>query len=489
MRIALTLALVLLATPAQAAACLDVEAAGLRCERWSATYDFPGGHATQGIDMAFDTIATEDLVYVTGQSWRDEKNHYDFVTIAYDPETGTAVWTSRYDGPGDEHDIPQSMALSPDGARLYVAGWVHMNPVGEGADYATVAYDAATGEELWDATYDGGPDDSAYGVAVSPDGEWVYVTGKSGSLYENMDLATVAYRAEDGTQAWVTRTSSQPGAGEDIGISPVVSADGETLYVTGSGGTTWMTHAYRGGEAVEGEPDPGTVLWTSTYSRGYAYWNALSPGGDVLYVSGSKHNTGGGLLVPDWDYAAMALDTATGEQLWMGTYAAPDPGLDVPYANALSGDRLYLTGSSRGTGVELNADMVTVAFDVADGSLAWSHRADNPAIAFEGGGDVAVSPDGATVYAGGWSATGFGGPGTTVMTAHDAGTGTPSWTARYHGVRAHDETDFIDAIAVAPDGGAVYATGRASYATDPDDPAGIEPGRNGADILTLAYEA
>lgn len=480
--------LVVLAAPAGAGVCVPAEATGLRCERWAATYDHPGGRGTQGIDMAFDTIATADLVYVTGQSWRDEKDHYDFVTIAYDPGTGQPVWTSRYDGPGDEHDIPQSMALSPDGTRLYVAGWVRMNPVGEGADYATVAYDSATGEELWDATYDGAPDDSAYGVAVSPDGAWVYVTGKSGLQHSDMDIATVAYRAEDGAQAWVTRTSSQPGGGEDIGISPVVSPDGRTLYVTGAGGTTWITHAYRAGEAVEGEPEPGTVLWTSTYSRGYAYWNALSPGGDVLYMSGSKHNATGGLLVPDWDYAAVALDTTTGEQLWVATYAAPEPGLDVPYANALHGDRLYLTGSSRGSGAELNTDMVTVAFDTADGSLVWSHRADNPAIAFEGGGDVAVSPDGATVYAGGWSATGFGGPGTAVMTAHDAGTGAPAWTARYHGARAHDETDFIDAIAVAPDG-AVYATGRASFATDPDDPAGLQPGRNGADILTLAYDA
>ena len=476
---------------AQTVPCSPVPLVDDRCERWVAIYDHPGGHGTTGIDMAFDTVTDGTLVYVTGQSWADQKDHYDFATIAYDAATGAQRWLSRYDGPGDEHDIPQSMVLSPDKTRLYITGWVHMNPVGEGSDYATIALDAATGDLLWDATYEGPDegDDAAYGVAVSPDGEWVYVTGKSGIGFENMDFATIAYRADSGEEAWVSRFSLLPGAGEDAGISPVVSPDGKTVYVTGAAGTTWATLAYRAGEAVEGEPEPGTLLWSATDQKGYAYWIALSPDGDTVYATGSKHfTTGGGLLLPNWDYATVAYDAATGTRRWEATYAAPNPGLDVPFAHALSpsGDRIYLTGSSRGTGHELNTDLVTVAFDTADGHLVWSHRDDNPALAFEGGGDVVVSPDGSRVYAGGWSAAGFGAPGLGVVRAYTEA-GTVAWSARYNGVHTADENVFIDAVAIAPDGGTVYATGRAQYGSDPSDPANQQPGTNSVDIVTLAY--
>jgi DNA-binding beta-propeller fold protein YncE len=485
------------AQPVSGAPCVAVPVADDRCEAWVTVYDHPGGHGTTGIDMPFDLLTSPDgkTVYVTGQSWQDQKDHYDFATVAYDAVTGQQRWLARYDGPGDEHDIPQNMALSKDGSRLYVVGWVHMSPVGEGSDYATVAYDTATGQQLWDATYDGsdGHDDAAYGIAVSPDGALVYVTGKSGHQHANMDFATVAYRAETGEQAWVARYSSLPDAGEDTGLSVVVAPDGRTLYMTGAAGTTWTTIAYHAGEREENEPEAGTVRWTATHQKGYAYWIALSPDGTTLYVSGSEHRTGGGgVLVQNWDYGVIAYDAATGQQRWFGFYAAPNPGFDVPFGHALSpsGDRIYLTGSSRGSGVEIETDLVTAAFDTANGNLVWSNRYENPAFAFEGGGDVAVSPSGTRVYVTGWSTAGFGAPGDMVLRAHDAtNNGSVVWNARFNSGRTAQEQGFGDAIAVAPDGTRVFATGRAAYQGDPDDPLNQQAGGNSTDYVTMAYPA
>src|SRR5437867_4313849 len=65
-------------------------------------------------------------------------------------------------------------------------------------------------DRLGVAIYDGGDDDAASDVVVSPDGSHVYVTGWSGSStppgsYPNYDYATVAYDVATGTQSWVAR--------------------------------------------------------------------------------------------------------------------------------------------------------------------------------------------------------------------------------------------------------------------------------------------
>jgi outer membrane protein assembly factor BamB len=97
----------------------------------------------------------------------------------------------------------QAIATSPDGAPVYVTGEsagfgsVFGCEQGEprtGQDCATVAYDAATGQELWAERYDSsepGRYDSAHALAVGAAGT-VFVTGEShGGGYR--DFATIAY--------------------------------------------------------------------------------------------------------------------------------------------------------------------------------------------------------------------------------------------------------------------------------------------------------
>ncbi|MGN6173700.1 MAG: SBBP repeat-containing protein, partial [Streptosporangiaceae bacterium] len=68
--------------------------------------------------------------------------------------SGAPLWVKRYNGPGSGTDYARSVAVSPDGGKVYVTGT--SNGATSGEDYATIAYSAATGALLW-AKRDNGP--------------------------------------------------------------------------------------------------------------------------------------------------------------------------------------------------------------------------------------------------------------------------------------------------------------------------------------------
>jgi hypothetical protein len=65
--------------------------------------------------------------------------NYNFVTLKYGTN-GTAVWTNRYNGPGNSSDLPRSMTVDKAGG-VYVAGTSSSGGAGFSAlDWATVKY-------------------------------------------------------------------------------------------------------------------------------------------------------------------------------------------------------------------------------------------------------------------------------------------------------------------------------------------------------------
>lgn len=142
------------------------------------------------------------------------------MAIAYDAATGTKKWVARYDGPAHRNDGAVAVAVSPDGARVYVSG--SSTGVGTRWDLVTIAYDSATGAEVWVARYDGPKSgfDKLSGLAISPDGARLYVTGTSS---DQQDLhardVTIGYETAGGTRLWVSHSSVAHGACA-IGVSP-----------------------------------------------------------------------------------------------------------------------------------------------------------------------------------------------------------------------------------------------------------------------------
>jgi len=459
-----------------------------RCETWESVYDYEAAHSASGFDLAGDVAASPDgkTVFVTGRSWDAATSRLKAATVSYDVATGAQLWVDRYEGTEPENDYLSSLAVSPDGSTVYATGVEGMNPVGEVGDYLTIAYDASSGERLWTATYDspqeGDQDEEAHRVTVSPDGRWVYVTGQTGAQHSNADVATVAYHAGTGDQAWALEFSREAGQGEDIGVDLVATSD--AVYVAGAMGSRIAAIKIGAGDP-DTEPDAGLVLWSTAERPGYGYWIALSPDGSRVYISGSDQTPANATLGPDWDYAALALDADTGQELWMSTYASPDKGLDVPYGHALSpsGDRIYLTGSAQGPAGVFDGDYATVAFDTATGTRLWATRFSTPGALFETGADVAVSANGTRVYVSGGS-TIASGHGDAITQAYNSSTGDVVWNARNNATPDRDESGWRVTIA----GSRLVVAGSTSYSFDQADPLDQQPGRNSSDYLVFAYD-
>ena len=176
---------------------------------------------------------------------------------------GTQLWAKRFNGRASGSDYARAIGVSPDGSRMFVTGVTR----GSGSDSRispTLAYDALTGVRLWTSRYDSlQRDDLAAALVVSPDGSRVFVTGESGAWGDSDDsnYATIAYDASTGTQLWVARYAGPPPPTRSC-QRPDLSPDGSRVFVTGTGSgavgdTDYVTVAY---DAVT-----GAELWATHY--------------------------------------------------------------------------------------------------------------------------------------------------------------------------------------------------------------------------------
>jgi PQQ-like domain len=379
------------------------------------------------------------------------------VSAAYNAATGARLWTARYNGPGNGVDNAMAVAVSPDGATVFVTG-----NSGGGAgfeqDYATVAYRGSDGTQLWVARFNGqvNGEDIATALSVARDGTKVFVTGvSSDSEVVTTSMATVAYDAADGSQLWVARIHGPAG---NTAATAIASPGGNRVFVTGEVQSKAITAEYG---TVAYNATTGARLWARRFAGRGATAIAVSPDRTKVYVTGTSHG----------DFTTLAYRARTGVRLWVKRYPGPGPTIDFANAMAVSpGGTVLVTGSS-------SDDYATVAYSPG-GSQLWARRYNGPGINPPPADidDIAfavAAPGNGRVYVTGVS---WGGKATKVdyaTVAYNARTGTRVWVRRYNGPASRGDA----ATALAAGGGRVFVTG------------GSAGTHSGDDYATIAYRS
>ena len=354
---------------------------------WTASYRSPAG---ANLASAIAVSPDGSKVFVTGASAGG------YATVAYAAATGAMLWTARYSGPAGGA-TPAAVAVSPDGSTVFVTG--NAATTGSGLAYATVAYAAATGATLWTASYGiAGGISVADSLAVSPDGSTVFVTGIASETSGVRGWATIAYAAATGAQLWVARYNGPVDKG-GVARSVAVSPDGSTVVVTGSAtqasGAGYATLAYAAAT--------GATRWTALYNGPFgagpdtsAYSVAVSPDGSKVFITGASEASSTEALTA---YATVAYDAATGATLWVARYNGPaEQSSAVQLVVSPDGSQVFVTGSTVKVFGNLGEyQYATVAYSTVTGGTLWLRLYPNS----DSGGSatgIAESPDGSKVF-------------------------------------------------------------------------------------------
>ena len=337
-------------------------------------------------------------VYVTAA--KDYTTAYD--TVAYNAATGATLWTA--DAANSTYAFPTTITVSPDGSKVYVAGWKESKG-GTPSYYAIDAYSAATGASVWQATYSGPTGHSSFPfMTVSPDGSRIFAAGTTTDSTGAVEFATVAFNAGTGAKLWARRYKLPAGGGAN---AVAVSPDGSRVFVTGTADKL-TNPTYYDSVTLGYDAATGTQLWVARIAGpvrplGDSGTSAItvSPAGSTVYVTG----------VINGAYLTQAYGAATGAKRWQAIYTGPGSnGADAADAITVSpnGLTVYVTGAAQpyaaGTTQVKASDYATIAYNAVTGARFWASiyqgALGNHTVAAR---SVTVSPDSSTAFVTGYA--------------------------------------------------------------------------------------
>lgn len=407
------------------------------CELWEALADGDGPQDPYKVIHSSDGTR----LFVFG-------NDGDFATTAIwalESATGAQAWraTDRY---GDYSSTPRDLVVSPDGTRLYAAmGMAH--PLTSRPHLALAAFDAMTGEQLWRRTFDL---TGAAGLAVSPDGNTLYVGGVR--MRASDDIHPFALTTTDGSTLW---SAFYDGEGTTVGQAQGPAPDGPRAVALSPDGTRFFLTGESANRTI---PVYDAITLAYDTSTGALLWMERLPGlrDDLLGVALSAASyrieaaPDGTRVFTLGTEGLRAHDAATGTSLWRPS--REDHGCEMYGWKACD-----LAVDGAGGAVFIRTESHFAAYEMSDGALRWTMWAALPNAEYTSA-NIAVHPDGRTFYVLGNAyklnlGTGVPDDESTALEAYDAKTGVLLWRVLHR----QWEFDFATDLVLSIDGEQAYA--------------------------------
>lgn len=296
---------------------------------WMRSYNGPGGGDDKPVALAVNDSLN---VYVTGWSLGSGTG-LDYATLKYNA-SGALAFEKRYDGPSSGVDSALAMSLRGT-SDLFITG----TSVDSAFDYATVKYSAASGDSLWTARYNGPASgrDIARAIIARSATE-LYVSGSSMDTLGRYDYLTIRYNAATGDTVWTARYNGSAN-GDDQALAMGLQS-GTRVYVTGR---SVATGSFADIVTVRYNQANGNIAWASSYNGPANDEDAAVAiiGGGTPLVGGSSTGVGVGK-----DYALVEINGGNGDVADALRYNGPGNADDVPAAIASGNGALFITGRS-----------------------------------------------------------------------------------------------------------------------------------------------
>ncbi|MBX7108657.1 MAG: SBBP repeat-containing protein [Chitinophagales bacterium] len=317
---------------------------------WLRYFDSPTHENDKAYDMQRDATGN---IYITGRTDSDAglNSNDDATTIKYDTD-GNLLWSQSYNGTGNGPDRGSFVRVAASG-NIYVGGRTFN---GSNLDMLFIKY-SSDGNQQWIKSIDGGFGNDEIRAMAIDNNENIYVTGSSAGATDSADLITMKY-SPSGDQLWLNRYNGN-GNGGDFGEGLAVDPAGNVLVTgytdadnTAAVNLDILTIKYDGS---------GTELWNKT-ANGSVNLDAIA---DAIitdefgnaYVAG--HGNNGSATDLNFDIITIRYND-DGTEAWQTSYNGVSDTLDEPNTMLLSGNDLFIAGSSWQNGQQ--RDMIVIKY-------------------------------------------------------------------------------------------------------------------------------
>lgn len=310
------------------------------------------------------TVDSNNDIIVTGISWNGFNK--DVHTIKYDGATGDIIWEATFNGGTNADDYATGITVDSLN-NVYVGGYTNADG---NDDYFVIAYNGSTGAAqgggpVWKATWNGTADNTDKLTAITAGNGGIVVTGYS-SNGTDFDYSTIKFDYS-GAKLWNTRYSST-GSHDDWGQLVKMDPSGNVVvsgFVSNASNKSIYTAKYAAAN--------GNLVWEYTYNSPDAGHDA-EPAGLYIGTDGDAYVTGYVATISEGAniFIARYSDPASGtipDVRWEKSF---NSGLDnTDKATAVIGDssgNIYVTGFSFSGSTN---DIMTLKYKGDNGTLLW----------------------------------------------------------------------------------------------------------------------